>query len=110
VKSRSAGDWDQFFDQHPEIWYQRVFDYNDVLNDPQALLNGYIVEKDIPHAGRHRVAGLPVRLSRTPGAPQPLFADLGQHTEEVMLELGYTRDEIEALQKETSEALAARYL
>ena len=84
-----------FFELHPDtIVAQRVFDYGDVLEDEQALLNGYIVEKEIPHTGRHKVVGIPVQLSKTPGSPKAIFAELGEHTAEVMRELGFEDDAI----------------
>ena len=90
MKARSTAEWEDFFEIRPDgITAQRVFDYQDVLEDEQALVNGYIVEKDIPHTGRHKLVGLPVRMSRTPGTPKQLFAELGEHTAEVMRELGY---------------------
>ncbi len=90
IKSRTSEAWQAFFEIHPDgITAQRVQNYEEVLNDEQALVNGYIVEKDIPHLGQRRVAGIPIRMSRTPGEPKNSFSDLGQHTSEVMKELGY---------------------
>ena len=64
MKSRTSSEWEAFFEIHPDgIIAQRVLNYEEVLDDEQALVNGYIVEKDIPHVGRRRVAGIPVRMS-----------------------------------------------
>ena len=53
MKSRTTEEWEQFFDERRnEVMYQRVFDYEDVMSDPQALENGYIVEKGRPRRGQ----------------------------------------------------------
>ena len=52
---------------------------------------------DHPVAGKVQTIGLPIKFIGTPGkvaSPAPLF---GQHTAEVLAELGYTEAEIEAL-------------
>ena len=91
MQSRPSQEWTAFFELHPNgITAQPVQHYQDVLDDEQALANGYIVEKDIPHIGRRKVAGPPIRLSRTAVQPKSLFAELGQHTAEIMRELGFS--------------------
>jgi crotonobetainyl-CoA:carnitine CoA-transferase CaiB-like acyl-CoA transferase len=44
-----------------------------------------------------RLLGVPVKLSRTPGAPAGPGPALGEHTTEVLSALGYSPDEIDAL-------------
>ena len=99
TRSRTTEDWAAFFDAQGEgVTYQRVLDYREVLSDEQALVNGYIVEKEIPHAGLRHVVGNPVQLSRTPAAPSPLFSELGEHTEAIMQELGFSAEEIATIE------------
>ena len=74
-----------------------VQDYVDVGNDPQALANGYITTVAHPNLGALRVVGVPVQLAQTPGSVRAPAPELGQHTEEVLLELGYGWEQIEAL-------------
>jgi len=68
-----------------------------MLAHPQTLARGMVVETEHPRAGRVRSLGLPVKFSQTPGTvrrPAPL---LGEHTYEVLQEVGYSRAEIDAL-------------
>lgn len=66
----------------------------DVAQDPQVLHNGMLV--DAPHAalGTVRITGVPLRLSRTPGRVRRGPPVLGEHTAEVLSELGFSREEI----------------
>lgn len=65
--------------------------------DPQVLHNAMVQEIAHTKAGRIKVPGVAVKLSRTPGrisAPPPM---LGEHTDEVLTELGYSPGAIEKL-------------
>ena len=69
-----------------------------MLKSEQARVNGYLLELDHPAAGKVLVSGAPVTLQRRSWRPRPKPApELGQHTEEVLLELGYSWEEIGAL-------------
>jgi len=73
----------------------------DLENDPQVIANEYIVEIDDPIYGKVKVPGIPAKLSETPGKVTRLAPELGQHTEEVLMEvLGYTWDDLAKLREE----------
>ncbi|MGD9749754.1 MAG: CaiB/BaiF CoA transferase family protein [Acidimicrobiia bacterium] len=74
-----------------------VRDYAEVAADPGAVANGYLVEVDHPERGRCLVVGNPIRLSDTPTVAGVVAPELGQHTEEVLLEAGFSWEEIEQL-------------
>jgi crotonobetainyl-CoA:carnitine CoA-transferase CaiB-like acyl-CoA transferase len=76
-----------------------VQDYAELVRDPQVAANGYLAE--IPAgAGRTvRAVGNPARYGASPVTPPGLAPELGQHTEEVLLELGYTWDDLTALRE-----------
>jgi len=70
-----------------------------MLASEQARANGYLLELDHPTAGRVLVAGTPVTINgEIPQVASPA-PELGQHTEEVMLELGYSWDAIAAMRE-----------
>jgi crotonobetainyl-CoA:carnitine CoA-transferase CaiB-like acyl-CoA transferase len=75
-----------------------VRNHAEVAADPQALVNEYLVEVDHPEWGRRTLVGSPISLSGTPARWSAEVAELGQHTEEILLELGYSWDDIAALQ------------
>ncbi|HMO55562.1 MAG TPA: hypothetical protein PJ994_13730, partial [Tepidiformaceae bacterium] len=59
--------------------------------------NGYIVEQEHPRFGTQRVVGLHIQLSETPGSPGAPAPELGEHTAEVLAELGLSPAEVEAV-------------
>jgi CoA:oxalate CoA-transferase len=77
--------------------YAPVRGYDELAADPQTWANGYFAEVDHPQFGRQRIVGTPVRFSDTPSRPGVTAPELGQHSEEVLLEAGVSWDEIGAL-------------
>ena len=74
-----------------------VLDYAGVAQHPQFAPNGYIVDIEHPSLGPMRVPGPPVHMSESPPRVQGGGAELGMHTEQLLLEAGYSWPEIEAL-------------
>lgn len=70
------------------------------LDDPQVQAMGDMVEMDYPGAPKPTpVMGPPVRLSKTPGTLRRRAPTLGEHTDEVMAELGYSEAEMAELRE-----------
>jgi crotonobetainyl-CoA:carnitine CoA-transferase CaiB-like acyl-CoA transferase len=90
----------RFEEQQAPFAYSPVHDYETVLNDPQVLENDYVVEFDHPAAGRIKEMGYPVRFSETPAQIVREAPEFGQHTEEVLQELGYSWEDIGAFREQ----------
>jgi crotonobetainyl-CoA:carnitine CoA-transferase CaiB-like acyl-CoA transferase len=60
----------------------------------QARVNGYVVEVEHEVAGKIVMTGAPISLNGEVRGVAPPAPELGQHTEEVMLEAGYSWEEI----------------
>jgi crotonobetainyl-CoA:carnitine CoA-transferase CaiB-like acyl-CoA transferase len=79
-----------------------VLTRNEVIRHPQVQEMGIVVETEHPVAGPLRQARAAARFSRTPAGIRFGGPALGEHTEEVLAELGYSAAEIAALRAENS--------
>jgi crotonobetainyl-CoA:carnitine CoA-transferase CaiB-like acyl-CoA transferase len=77
-----------------------IYNVKEVFEDPQVQHLGLAVPIRHPRLGEQRVQRVPVTLSRTPGAIRSPTPELGQHTDEVLGELGYSPAEIQAMRDE----------
>ena len=80
------------------IRHAPVRDYAAVAADPSIWENGYLL-RGADHGFPSDVVGTPVRFSDTPASASGTAPELGQHTEEVLIELGYTWDDVAAFQE-----------
>jgi formyl-CoA transferase len=69
----------------------------ELLDDPQVLENHFVTSVDHPLMGPVRMVGPMIQMSETPLAAQGPSPTLGQHTDEVLRELGYDDARIDAL-------------
>jgi crotonobetainyl-CoA:carnitine CoA-transferase CaiB-like acyl-CoA transferase len=98
--TRPRGEWLNRLEQ-VDVPCAPVNDYADLAGDIQMSTNDYIVDFDHPIAGRVKLVGIPVRLSMTPGKIRIGAPEFGQHTEEVLLEIGrYNWQEIAELKSQ----------
>lgn len=96
--AKSRDEWVEAMRQR-NIICQPVLDYAEVAEDAQARANGYVTEVPHPDVGSLTEIGVPVHLPQTPGAPRRSAPKLGEHTDEVLSEAGYSAAEIGGLRE-----------
>jgi len=97
--TKTRDEWFEIF-KGEGIIYTPVQSPREVVDDPQALANDYVTWFDHPVLGRTKMVGFPWDFSKTPASVRREAPEFGQHTEEILLELSYTWDDITKLRDE----------
>jgi len=98
-RTRTRDEWFDYLSQW-DICVGKVYDIDELSSDPQLVHRNMIVELDHPKFGKVKQVGISQKLSDTPGSIRRFGPLYGQHTDEVLLDLGYTKKRIQALRKE----------
>lgn len=72
----------------------------EVSNDSQALANNYFIDVQHPEWGKIQMVGFPWYFSETPAQWRRKAPDFGEHSEEVLSEIGYSTEDIAGFRKE----------
>jgi crotonobetainyl-CoA:carnitine CoA-transferase CaiB-like acyl-CoA transferase len=104
---RTREEWREFA-THNDCCLEPVLDLDEALDSELVKAREMVVELDQPGATKPvKQVGVPVKLSRTPGAVDKPGPGLGEHTDEVLQTLGYSQTEIHALKEAGAVAGAA---
>lgn len=96
--SKTRDEWFDFLSKQ-DIPVAKVYTLDEVFSDPQVKQREMVIEVDHPTVGKVRQVGIAIKMSETPGKIRSLSPILGEHTAEVLLDLGYTKQEIEHLRQ-----------
>jgi crotonobetainyl-CoA:carnitine CoA-transferase CaiB-like acyl-CoA transferase len=97
IAKRPLAEWAEIFARE-NVWWAPVQSCDDVANDPQARAAGGVVPFDADRGLPEQLA-TPVDFLGTPWEAARSAPEAGQHTEEVLLDLGYGWDDIAALKE-----------
>ncbi len=82
-----------------EVPASNVYSIADMVTDPQFLAREMIRSATLPDGREFKMPGIVPKLSATPGDTDWLGPELGEHTDKVLGELGYTPEAVAALRR-----------
>src|SRR6266851_3848342 len=98
IKTRDRDEWYEALVK-ADVCVGKVYDVEEMVDDPQIKHRRMIVDTEHPTHGRVRQIGIAIKLSDTPGTIRSAAPMPSEHTEDVLKDLGMTAAEIAELQR-----------
>ena len=83
-----------------DVCIGKVLHLDEAFKDPQVVHRKMVTEFDDPKKGKMKLLSSPIKMSATPPGIRRAPAGFGEHTEEVLRELGFKEEEIRQMKKE----------
>ena len=71
-----------------------IYDMSEVFSDPQVISQNMVAQVEHPKLGNLKLVNQALKLNRTPAEVKTATPELGEHTESLLNELGYSKEEI----------------
>ena len=94
--TRPRAEWIERFDAHG-VWWAPIQAVHELPDDPQAVAAGCFVDTPMPDGTMAPMTATPLDFSASSWQPSAPCPEFGQHTEEILFDLGYGWDRISAL-------------
>ena len=94
ISNKSTAFWIEQFDA-AGVPVGPVKFIQELIDDEQVIANDMVVEVNHSKAGKVRMAGPMIKMSKTPLEAKSASPALGEHTEEILLEIGYSQENID---------------
>ncbi len=96
--SKNRSEWMDILEKHGDLLFEPVNTLDDVVKDPQVIVNNYVTEYENPTFGKTKTVGFPMTFGQAEQKIRMPAPEFGQHTEEILHEiLGYSWEKIEEL-------------
>ncbi len=93
IKKKTIAEWIEEFGELDICW-EPVKNLEEALQDPHLIEREMFIDIEKENGEKSTTLGVPIKLSETPGSVRTPPVDFGQSTESVLMELGYSKEEI----------------
>jgi crotonobetainyl-CoA:carnitine CoA-transferase CaiB-like acyl-CoA transferase len=98
---KARGEWVEYFkSKNVAFMYEEIKGVDELSTDPQALANNYIMDEDHPALGHIKSVMFPLHFSKTGVSSLKPAPQLGEHTEQILKEIGYKPEQIAQFKKD----------
>ena len=97
-RTKTYAEWVDILSKNKLIWSPLQTPL-EVTEDEQAITNDYFTDWDHPSYGKIKLLNNPIKLSKAPAENRSKAPELGEHTDQILLDLGYSSEEIEKMRQ-----------